>query len=740
MEVPTKSVKSSVRFADFELDIKNGELRSNGDRTYLQEKPFQILCLLLESPGQLVTRDQLMKKLWPDGTFVDFDTSLNKAVNRLREALGDSADRPRFIETVPRRGYRFIGRIENNRVSEAVSEKAAPGSQRMKWIAIFALALLTIPLGRQWLAARHSVPGPLESIKQRRLTANSSEDAVAGDVISPDGKLLAYSDRKGIHILQIDTDHVRDIPTPESLTGTPQSWTLVNTWIRDGSAIVANATPSGQAPGIWFVPATGGTMRKVRDNALAWTVSRDGQWVAFGANLDSLYYRELWIMHPDGTDAHKVFDADYGAAFGGAEFSPDGRRLAYVNLRQFPDRSEMTFESRPIENGPATTAIADLSSGFANDWSWSPDGRIIYSFIDDAEHTCNFWQVKIDTQTGKPIEKPKQLTNWSGFRLDSPSFSADGKRLTFVRSSPQSTIYVAERRGDGTNISTPVRMTLNEEENEPIGWTADSKALVFVSNRTGHPELLRQVAGEESVQTIAARVQDSATDVQVSPDGAWVLYLAHPDDWGASQPVEVMAVPLTGGTPQSIMRSVVGASPSFRCSRNQPMRCVIAEHTPDYTHLVFTEVSQERGRGSEVARFAIEPTPDAHYNWNLSPDGSRLAILKQSETAITLMSLINNSAQQISIRAWPKLYNLDWDADGNGFYVSALASGGSTLLHVDLQGNAHSLWYAKGGLREPGDLFRSRMLAPRAVPSHDGRYLAIQTQSVSSNVWMIENF
>src|SRR3974390_915226 len=97
-----------VRFGAFTLDPRSGELRINGTISYLQDKPLQVLVLLLEHPGQLVTRDELMKRLWSADTFVDFDQSLNKAVNRLRESLEDSTEHPRFIETLPRRGYRFI--------------------------------------------------------------------------------------------------------------------------------------------------------------------------------------------------------------------------------------------------------------------------------------------------------------------------------------------------------------------------------------------------------------------------------------------------------------------------------------------------------------------------------------------------------------------------------------------------------------------------------------------------------
>src|SRR5215475_1776381 len=96
-----------VRFGEFQLDLQTGELRNNSHRVILQDHPFQVLAVLLEHPGRLVTRDDLKKKLWTPHTFVDFDQGLNKAVNRLREALDDSAEKPQFIETLPRKGYRF---------------------------------------------------------------------------------------------------------------------------------------------------------------------------------------------------------------------------------------------------------------------------------------------------------------------------------------------------------------------------------------------------------------------------------------------------------------------------------------------------------------------------------------------------------------------------------------------------------------------------------------------------------
>src|SRR5450432_707837 len=102
-----------VRFDVFEVDLRAGELRKHGIKIRLQEQPFLILQTLLETPGQIVTSEELQTKIWPGDTFVDFDHGLHAAVNRLRQALGDAADKPRFVETVSRRGYRFIGQVQS---------------------------------------------------------------------------------------------------------------------------------------------------------------------------------------------------------------------------------------------------------------------------------------------------------------------------------------------------------------------------------------------------------------------------------------------------------------------------------------------------------------------------------------------------------------------------------------------------------------------------------------------------
>ena len=123
-----------ARFGTFEVDLNTGELAKNGRRLKLQEQPFRILSLLLQQPGQTITREQLKEALWPSDTFVDFDHSLNAAVAKLRQALGDSAENPRFVETLARRGYRFLAPVEftNGSSGDATLSSQASGGTPLK--------------------------------------------------------------------------------------------------------------------------------------------------------------------------------------------------------------------------------------------------------------------------------------------------------------------------------------------------------------------------------------------------------------------------------------------------------------------------------------------------------------------------------------------------------------------------------------------------------------------------------
>jgi DNA-binding winged helix-turn-helix (wHTH) protein len=259
-----------VCFGPFQLDLAAGELYAESHRMRLQEQPFQVLVMLVERPGEVLTREHIRGKLWPNGTVVEFDHSINTAVKKLRVALGDSAEAPRYVETVGRRGYRFMAPVERAGGIRAGSELTktaglagraenglAKWSRKAAGIAVGGtIALLLMAEAGFWFTKNqpHSLPS-VPDLKQRQLTTNSSENTVSGGSISPDGRYLAYADLKGIHIKLIETGETRNVPQPDNLKGIQVNWGIATNWVGDGSSFIANANVAGKSPSIWAIPA-----------------------------------------------------------------------------------------------------------------------------------------------------------------------------------------------------------------------------------------------------------------------------------------------------------------------------------------------------------------------------------------------------------------------------------------------------------------------------------------------------
>src|SRR5262245_62258734 len=183
-----------IRFATFEVDLQAQELRKGGVKLKLTGQPFQVLAILLEQPGTVVTREELQKRLWPD-TFVDVDHNLNTAINKIREVLGDSSENPRFVETLPRRGYRFIGPVEKKDPTEmqvgpptSGTAKAVPSSRwPLRFLMLGGACLLIVATAFISKPKRPAVP-----VKQGTLTRLTFDDGLQfGPTWSPDGRYIA---------------------------------------------------------------------------------------------------------------------------------------------------------------------------------------------------------------------------------------------------------------------------------------------------------------------------------------------------------------------------------------------------------------------------------------------------------------------------------------------------------------------------------------------------------------------
>jgi DNA-binding winged helix-turn-helix (wHTH) protein len=182
-----------IRFGPFEADAAAGELRSNGRLIRLLEQPFQVLLALLDRAGEVISREELRQRLWPDETFGDFDQGLNTAINKLREALGDSVASPKFVETVPKRGYRFIHALESETPAPERSSVTPPRIP-WRWVGGAALVLLAILIGSIW--SRSTAPPPQHPL--RRFSIDPTVPIATGAFFepvaaaSPNGRYIAY--------------------------------------------------------------------------------------------------------------------------------------------------------------------------------------------------------------------------------------------------------------------------------------------------------------------------------------------------------------------------------------------------------------------------------------------------------------------------------------------------------------------------------------------------------------------
>ena len=589
-----------------------------------------------------------------------------------------------------------------------------------------AIALLLVAGGIFWNMKRE--PAAFHEPKLRQLTNNSSENYVRNGSISPDGKYLAYTDRKGMQIKLIETGETHSIPQPETLKDSPMDWEI-GPWFPDGTRFLANAHPAGhdssewssQGSSIWTVSLVGGTPRRLRNDAEAYSISPDGSLVAFGTNNGQYGDREIWLMGFNGESARKLYDTDEKSGMGGLMWFPNGKRVSYFTT----DKSGDTFVTRELSGGPVTTIFPTSEMKKITDLRFLPDGQLLYSLGEaDDRNTCNYWELRIDPGTGEPSGAPKRVTNWGGFCVNGTSVTADGKRIAFLELKPQSNVYVADLESNGTRITTPSRLTLNEGLNIPMAWTADSKEVIFKSNRDGSWGVFRQSIESDTAESIRTGLEDGRP-VLVSPDGAWILYTipARRDD--PSTPYQIMRVPITGGPSLFVLTAKAGLS-GWDCSTSPANLCVIVEKSTDGKQYVITAFDPMQGRGGELK--SVDTDSSGLHGWELSPDGTRIAVYSTKEKPIHIIFLDGRASRDVTVMGYKNIGDMKWAADGKSMFVPTSVQRGSVLLRVDFQGNAQVLWKQEGDF----GIFPN--------PSPNGRHLAIAGWALNSNLWMMEKY
>jgi serine/threonine protein kinase len=575
------------------------------------------------------------------------------------------------------------------------------------------LVLLLAAISFLWW--KYSHPSPPIEIKERKLTTSSSDNPIVGPQISGDGKYLAFGDNFGLHVRSLESGETRNIPNPAQFGDAHVSWST--RWFPDSTRFLAVSQTSDEAAVItWEASVMGGVLHKVREDAFAWAVSPDGSSVAATNGRG----RELWVMDADGLNPRKLLDAGENGDVLGVRWSPDGTKLLYQKRDEnFARRS---IEIRDVKSGDSHVV---LSNPQIHGLYWLRDGRVVYVLEEDTEGvTCNFWVARIDQQTGAFASNARQLTHYSGFCVEDISATADSKKLVFTKRSNLETVYVADVEAGGTRITPPRHLSLTEDMEFPNGWTADSREVVFTSNRDGKWGIYRQPLSGGVAQPVLVEKTSAFGFPRPSPDGRWLLI--ERESPGESPGYvwthhDLLRVPMTGGPEELIARDIWDLT---SCAAPSIPVCAYAKK--ENNELIFTSFDPQLKR-RELGRFTMDPNLKENYGWMLSPDATRIAIMQPNTGNIDLLNLKTQALQHIIVKHWNNLVSIDWAAGSKGFFMTSLQPG-AVLLHIDLRGNAHVLWEPMGE--------RSVW----ALHSPDGKHVAMPFFYDNVNVWMMENF
>jgi Tol biopolymer transport system component len=667
--------------------------------------------------------------LWPEDTFVDFEHGVNTAVKKLRQTLEDSVENPQFIETLPKFGYRFMVPVTwvanpgDKQASHGVVQIAQPGgapasqvlTPRLNWKLTSLGALATVAVGAVLVWAPWLRQAQRAEVAEQQLTANSWENSVSSMAISPDGKQLAYADSTGLFLKIIGTGEVNRVPLP------PDFRVDVNGWFPDGSHLLVSRAEAPGKAGLWSISLFGGSPRKLAEDASGGSLSPDGSHIAFHRGdvpYFGLWGHEEWVMRADGSELTKVAAArSDDSQVGAPTWSPDGRRIAYVRTTWAYNARTSAVEVNDWRNAPAETLFSD--SRLSPALHWLPDGRLVYAF-GSAQHQqeSSLWEVSLQQST-KVASPPKRISGGHGW-ISQIAGSADGKALIFLRGNWLPSVYLGTLAADGTQLLTTRRLTLDENENIPVSWTPDSKAVLFSSDRNGAREIFKQAIDEPLAQNLVSGA-DHLSQPRVTPDGSEIVYVSTPKSANPEAASAIYAIPIGGGAPRLVLKDVGIAI--LECARLPSTVCMYTVVKGKNWETYHFDVRS--GKGSSA------PQIDPDCNWSLSPDGSERAIIKYgpNQGSIQLRSTDTGKTRDVEVKGWNGLLGVSWSADGRSLLVSWHNSGrDSALLNVTLDGKASVL------------LRSSNPEIWHAIASPDGRSLAIAEAGGAKNVWQIENF
>jgi Tol biopolymer transport system component/DNA-binding winged helix-turn-helix (wHTH) protein len=561
---------SVVRFGAYEADLLSGELRKSGIRLKIQDRPFQILAILLEQPGLVVTREQLQKRLWPEDTFVDFEHGLNTAINKLRDALSDEADNPRFIETLPKRGYRFIAPVsasagprahlhvalasaptpfpvpaispaESSTSSTPAPSAASAKSRLNTYLAASAMLLLCSALVVAWYFFSRS-PGAAEQSEIRIAPLNGlprESDAA----FSPDGNQVAFvwAGEKGGYA-HIYVSQIGATDSPRQLTSTAEgTFEFAPVWSPDGHYIAFFRFNNKEKDlAIYVTAALGGSERRlytVKSNrkvdALDW--SMDGKYLAFSDSPSPSEASQIFLLSLDTLDVHSVTSPPAGTLGDTTPaFSPDGKSLAFV--RDTLDVREIYVI--PLAGGSPQQITFDHAD--IQGITWTPESDKLI-FASSRQGQTSLWG--ISAKGGTPQRLPIAGAGWAM----RPALNRKGNRLAYTSVNYSSSLWRASLDPDHKVIRPLEKFISSTGLEEGPQYSPDGKHIVFQSTRTGYHEIWRADSDGSNPIQLTHFAKNLTGTPRWSPDSRWISFDSRPA--GHS---EVFVINAEGGQPRQV--------------------------------------------------------------------------------------------------------------------------------------------------------------------------------------------
>jgi Tol biopolymer transport system component/DNA-binding winged helix-turn-helix (wHTH) protein len=648
-----------VRFDPFEISADSGELRKTGARIKISGQAIQVLLILLENPGRVVSREELQQRLWPGASFGDFDHGLNAAVNRLREVLGDSSTEPKFIETVPRRGYRFIGQIRQDPVAVAIPPSGAvPTASWRKWsvgicvIGMAGLALL--------IPAAYRLRSPLPQTPRVSRYSKLTNDSLPKVVLNFPLSIQLFTNGPRIYFSQAAAglDSVAEIPSSGAVDGStssirPAFRMPIPTGISpDGSQLLATCSFQadwGWDQPLWVVLLPSGTSRR-----LGGLIGHDASWSPDGHTIVFAKNHELYRTDIDASSPEKLATLPNGVATF-IRWSPDATRLRFTvtdpsggggtlsSLWQISSTGGDLHRLFPIWGGSHPQECCG---------NWTADGKY-FVFQATRGGITGIWAVReemLSSPTSNPL--PVQLTS-GPIQFTAPLPSKDGKQIFAIGQQLRGELTRFDRK------SQKFLRYLSGISAEQLNFSRDGQWVTYVT----YPESViwrSRIDGTQRQQLTVPPLQ--AAWPQWSPNSRQIVF----EGRMAGGKSQLYVIPAEGGSPEAITTSSAAqhavAAPTW---------------SPDGNSLIFFELG-DLGIDRTVRILLLDlhthqvsalPASEGIFFPRWSPNGRYVVAGTVDSQKLMLFDFRDRKWSELvneSLVAWP-----EWSADSKYvFYVA----------------------------------------------------------------------